>query len=281
VVRGLRGGHSGLDIIENRGNAIKIAVRALVAARERGIDFGLVRLDGGGKANAIPRECTAQLRLTPEARSAFEALLGEVRSEIEADFGSVDPGLAIELRGPSEDPGWPPLLPADRDRLLHLISASPHGVITMSREVPGLVETSNNVASVATSERGARLEHSFRSSVNAALDATSQALRSLARLAGGRVTVTRGYPGWRPDPDSPLVRRTARLYEELFGEAPAVKAVHAGLECGILAEKVPGLDAVSIGPEIRDPHSPDERVKIPTVGKFYRFLQALLADLAA
>ena len=260
---------------------MKIAVRLLVAARDRGVDFGLVRLDGGSKANAIPRECVARLALAPEARSAFERVIEEVSAEVREDFGTVDPGLMIGLREMNEALGWPPILGADRDRLLDLLSIAPHGVIAMSREVPGLVETSNNVAVAATDESRARVELSFRSSVNAALAATAQSFRSLARLAGGEVPVTRGYPGWKPDPGSPLVKRTARVYEGLFGRPPGIKAVHAGLECGILAEKVPGLDAVSIGPEIRDPHSPDERVRIPSVAKFYRFLKALLADLAA
>lgn len=280
-VSGLRGGHSGVDIHENRGNAIKIAVRVLLEAVERGIDFDLVVLDGGSKANAIPREGFAQLSLTPAARAAFEALLTELRRELEADFGTVDPELEVTLREPPEACDWPPLAAADRDRLLRLLSAAPHGVIAMSREVPGLVETSNNVAVVRTDEDLAGIELAFRSSVNAALASTGQALRSLARLAGGEATTTRGYPGWKPEPDLPLVQRTAAVYERLFGAAPGVEAIHAGIECGLLAEKIPGLAAVSIGPEIRDPHSPSERVRISSVAKFYRFLQALLVTLSA
>ncbi|MEE8526525.1 MAG: beta-Ala-His dipeptidase [Thermoanaerobaculia bacterium] len=280
-VSGLRGGHSGVDIHENRGNAIKIAVRVLLEAVERGIDFDLVILDGGSKANAIPREGFAQLSLTPAARAAFEALLTELRRELEADFGTVDPELRVALREPPEACEWPPLAAADRDRLLRLLSAAPHGVIAMSREVPGLVETSNNVAVVRTDEDLAGIELAFRSSVNAALASTGQALRSLARLSGGEVTTTRGYPGWKPEPDSPLVKRTAAVYERLFGAEPGVEAIHAGIECGLLVEKVPGLAAVSIGPEIRDPHSPSERVRISSVAKFYRFLQALLVTLSA
>jgi dipeptidase D len=279
-VGGLRGGHSGVDIHENRGNAVKIAVRVLAEAIERGIGFDLVRLDGGSKANAIPREAFARLRLTAAARAGFEALLVELRDELAADFGTVDPGLEVLLREPSEAREWPPMVAADRDRLLWLLSAAHHGVLAMSREVAGLVETSNNVAVVRTGECRADVELAFRSSVNAALSSTARELRSLARLAGGEVTTSRGYPGWKPQPDSPLVRRTAAVYERLFGAAPGIRAIHAGLECGLLAEKVPGLAAVSIGPEIRDPHSPSERVRISSVAKFYCLLQGLLAELA-
>lgn len=244
AVRGLRGGHSGIDIHENRGNAIKIAARMLVAAVESGVESGLVALDGGDKANAVPRECFAELSLTADASAAFEAAVADLRPEIEADFGGVDPGLEIALEESTQESFGGPLLAADRDRLLHVVSAAPHGVIAMSREIPGLVETSNNLAVVRTRESAGRVECAFRSSVNAALSSTHQSLTSLARLAGGEVEVTRGYPGWKPDPESPIVKRTEAVYQRLFGKPPEVKAVHAGLECGILAEKVPGLDAV-------------------------------------
>ncbi len=279
-VSGLRGGHSGVDIHHNRGNAIKIAARVLTEAVERGVDFDLLAFDGGSKANAIPREAWAQLGLTPAAKSAFEEALADLRPELEADFGGVDPNLRVELRPPREVCEWSPLIAVDRDRLLRFVSAAPHGVLTMAREVEGLVETSNNVAVAKTTRETASVELSFRSSVNPALASTAQSLRSLAHLAGGEVATTRGYPGWKPEPDAPLVKQTAAVYERVFGKEARVLAVHAGIECGLLAEKVPGLSAVSIGPEICDPHSPSERVRISSVQKFYRFLGELLAELA-
>ncbi len=282
VIRGLRGGHSGIDIIENRGNAVKAAARVLTVALDRGIDFDLVALDGGSKRNAIARECFVHLAANSAQRSRLEEVAAEIQAELATEISGIDPGLEIILR-PAGDggPAWPPMTPGDRDRLLRMLAAAPHGVVTMSREVSGLVETSCNLALTTTSESSMRVLYSVRSSVNAALAGTLQNLRSLFLLAGGEVEEDAGYPGWKPNPDSAVVQRTITVYERLFGERPRVKAVHAGLECGILVEKIPGLDAVSIGPEIRDPHSPDERARISSTAKFYALLKELLADLAS
>ncbi|MEM7350027.1 MAG: aminoacyl-histidine dipeptidase [Acidobacteriota bacterium] len=281
AVTGLRGGHSGMDIIENRGNASKIAARLLVAATEAGVDVGLIAFAGGSKRNAIARECFVQLRLEVAARQRLEELAAVLRDELMAELGAIEPQLSIELRqAPSDAPSWGPIAEADRDRLLQVILATPHGVLTLSREVPGLVETSNNLAVVTVDESEATLLCSLRSSVTPALTGTLQTLRSLFRLAGGQISEEAGYPGWKPNPESPVVRRTVAAYTELFGEPPAIKAVHAGLECGILSEKIPGLDAVSIGPEIRNAHSPDEKARISSSARFYRLLKRLLADLA-
>ena len=280
-VRGLRGGHSGVDIIENRGNAVKVAARLLVAAIEEGVDFGLIAFDGGSKRNAIARECFVDLALEPAAAARLEALMVDLRAELAAEIGGIDPNLALELAASdSTDPDWPPIVDHDRDRLLRAIIALPHGVIAMSREVPELVETSNNLAVVTTEDSRAKVLCSMRSSVQAAVTGTLQTLRSVFLLAGAEVRDEGGYPGWKPDPESPVVQRTVAVYQDLFDEPPLIKAVHAGLECGILTEKIPGLDVVSIGPEIRNAHSPDEKARISSVRKFYLLLTTLLADLA-
>ncbi len=280
AIRGLRGGHSGVDIIENRGNAIKVATRLLVAALEDGVEFDLVSFQGGSKRNAIARECFVRLHLEPAAHRRLAELAETLRQELEAELAAIDPGLAIEIRpleaGEALDE---PISVSDRDRLLRVIAATPHGVLTMSREVVGLVETSNNLAVVTTEATSATVLCSLRSSVTPALTGTLQALRSLFVLAGGEVEEDAGYPGWKPNPESPVVRQTVAVYERLFEEAPHIKAVHAGLECGILTQKIPGLDAVSIGPEIRNAHSPDEKAKISSVRKFYALLRELLAEL--
>ncbi len=283
AVRGLRGGHSGIDIIENRGNATKLAVRVLLAARERGADLGLIAINGGSKANAIPRECFTLLSLTAEAAAALETSIREQRAEFQVEFQAIDPQLEIALAPAraNENAAWQPLSGATRDRLLRLIAGLPHGVIAMSREVAGLVETSNNVAVVSTEKELATIHCSCRSSVSAAMRGTLQSLRALGQLAGVKITERPGYSGWKPNPQSALVLRSAAVYARLFGAPPAIKAVHAGLECGILSEKLPGLDAVSMGPDIRGAHSPEEQVKISSVAKFYRLLQELLTDLAA
>ncbi len=279
-VRGLRGGHSGVDIIENRGNAIKIAARLLVAAIDDGVSFDLISFAGGSKRNAIARECFVQLALEPAARQRLEELADTLRQELAAEFATIDPDLAIAFQvSPDQEGGVGPISSQDRNRILRLIAAVPHGVLTMSREVAGLVETSNNFAVVSTESQAVTVLCSLRSSVTPALTGTLQTLRSLFVLAGGEVVEEAGYPGWKPDPDSPVVQRTVAVYERLFDESPHIKAVHAGLECGILTQKIPGLDAVSIGPEIRNAHSPDEKARISSTGKFYSLLRELLNEL--
>ncbi len=277
AVRGLMGGHSGMDIIQKRGNAVKVMTRLLLTLGD--LDLPVVNLRGGSARNAIARECFADLALDPQGRQALEAALEPLTEQLSADY-AFESGLEISL-GPGQPGDGGPLTAASRDRLLRVLAAAPHGVLAMSAEVPGLVETSNNLALVATAPGNARIVCSYRSSSNPALTEMAQNLTSLFQLATAKIEDDSGYPGWPPRPDSPLIQRTVTAYEELFGEAPAVKAVHAGLECGILTQKVPGLDAVSIGPEILGAHSPDERARISSVGKFYRFLGRLLADLAS
>ncbi len=277
AVRGLAGGHSGMDIIQKRGNAIKVMTRLLLTLDD--LDLSLVNLRGGSARNAIARECFADLALDREGRQALEAALEPLREQLTADY-AFESGLEITL-GPGQPMDGDPLTAATRDRLLRVLAASPHGVLAMSAEVPGLVETSNNLAIATTASDSARIVCSFRSSSNPALTEMTQNLTALFQLSAAEIEEDSNYPGWPPRPDSPLIQRTVAAYEDLFGEAPAVKAVHAGLECGILTQKVPGLDAVSIGPEILGAHSPDERACISSVGKFYRFLGQLLADLAS
>jgi dipeptidase D len=284
AVRGLPGGHSGMEIHRPLGNATKVAVQVLRSALEAGLGIGLVSLAGGSKANAIPRECFARLRLAAADRDALRTVAKTVRQAFQAAYSGPADGLEVTLEPCAVDSGGPPdarsILPAHRDRLLDFLADAPHGVLAMSQEVPGLVETSCNLAIVRTGSREATVFCSFRSSVNEALERETRRLVERAEAAGGSTALRRGYPGWRPRPESPLVKRTSEVYARLFGEPPGIKAVHAGLECGILIEKLPGLEAVSFGPEIRGAHSPDERVRIPSVAKFYRWLAALLDELS-
>ena len=283
MVSGLRGGHSGTEIHTHRGNANKILARLLAAAVERGADPGLVSVDGGDKPNAIPRESFAQLLLSAGDRQILEAALAEILPLQREELAGYDPGLEIGLRPlpPGERKAWPATTAAQRDRLLRAIDAAPAGVLAMSPEMPGLVETSANTSVVRTEEGKTVVLVSVRSSRNPTLDAAAQSLESLFRLAGGQTRRTRGYPGWLPNPAAPLLARILRVYEEQTGAKMSVQAVHAGLECGVLARKLDGLDAVSFGPDIRGAHSPDERVSVPSVARTYELLKALLGDLAA
>lgn len=283
-VGGLLGGHSGVEIHENRGNAVKVAAQVLALALERGIDFDLVGIQGGDKDNAIPRDCEVWLDVDPGQRQDLDRAVEEGTQEARAELAGADPGLEVTLsevdRGASDVGARPPLVTADRDRLLHLANAQPHGVHAMSLEVPGLVETSLNAAFVHTDADVARLCFYIRSSSTAAIHRLGRSLESLGRLVGADVVRGTTYTGWRPDPDSPLVRRALDVHRQLFDEGADLRAIHAGIECGILAGKIPGLDAISIGPEIRGAHSPSERVKISSTARFYRYLAALLEDLS-
>jgi dipeptidase D len=281
AVRGLRGGHSGMNIIENRGNAIKLATRTLLAALDENIEVDLVSLDGGSKHNAIPREAFAVCRLHRDDVARLKEVAERCLGDFKEEFGSIDPDLelAIEEMEDSEETQSTLNVHA-RDRLLRLLDAMPHGVLSMSREVPGLVETSNNLAVVNTEQAKASINTSHRSSIMPALEAVGRQISSICAQAGADAEIEDPYPGWKPNPESPIVKKTIEVYTKLFGGEPRVKAIHAGLECGLLIEKIPGMDAVSIGPEIHNAHSPEEQVQISSVAKFYEALKALLEELA-
>jgi len=281
AVTGLRGGHSGLNIIENRGNAIKLTTRVLLAAIEEDIELDLVSIDGGDKHNAIPREAFAVCRIDKSRIDALKAVAEACAKDFRDEFGPSDPGLSVRVDELDDDDTRRSVLNVHaRDRLLRVLDGMPHGVLSMSRDVPGLVETSNNLAVVKNHGDHAEINVSYRSSVMPALFAVRRQVDSIFRQAGAEVHVEDAYPGWKPNPSSPIVKTTCAVYERLFGNAPELKAIHAGLECGLLIEKVPGMDVVSIGPQIENAHSPEEKVQISSVQKFYKHLAAVLEELA-
>ncbi|HEX2162563.1 MAG TPA: aminoacyl-histidine dipeptidase [Thermoanaerobaculia bacterium] len=274
-VSGLRGGHSGVDIHLQRGNALSLLARALWAAH-RAAPLRVAALSGGSAHNAIPREARATV-VAVDATAARAALERE-GAAVAAEFAAADPGfrLAVEdATAPAE--AWDE---ASSERALALLVALPHGVLATSQEIPDLVETSNNVA-VAAEEGGAlTVLTSTRSSVASALAAVRARIAALGRLADAEVEQGAGYPGWKPNLDSPLLATVKAVHARVLGNEPAIKAIHAGLETGIIGEKVPGIDMVSIGPQIEFPHSPDERVHVGSVERFWRLLTATLAELA-
>ncbi|MCU0293060.1 MAG: aminoacyl-histidine dipeptidase [Thermoanaerobaculaceae bacterium] len=280
-VRGLRGGHSGVDIHENRGNALKFVVRLLGALRRAGMDFSIVSLAGGSKHNAIPREADVVLRVRPEEEPRIRQVIEEKAAVLKNEYGEIDPGQRVELELLADDTGTSSVwLSFDADRILDALLACPHGVLAMSRAVPGLVETSNNLAVVKTEDTIVWVQTSSRSSVMPSLRATLDQVAAVFRLAGAVVETHDGYPGWKPNPASPVLGTTKDVFVKLFGREPHVRAIHAGLECGLIGEKFPGMDMVSMGPQIESPHSPDERVQISTVDRFYTLLKATLKELA-
>jgi len=273
-IGGFRGGHSGLDINTGRGNAIKVLALLLDRVRSQG-DLALLELGGGDKHNAIPREASAVVRAD---RKAVDALLPGFRDDLAGMFSVTDPGFTVTVEPGTSAAGL--LTRASRDAVLDLMLAMPHGLLAMSQAVEGLVETSTNLAVVRLEQGSAMFHESSRSSVMPALAEVQAGLFALCRLAGAEATSKGGYPGWAPNMDSAVLKRAVAVHEKLFGKAPEIKAIHAGLECGIIGEKVGGMDMMSMGPQIENPHSPSERVKIDTVDRFYRFLKTTLADLA-
>jgi len=274
-LHGLHGGHSGIDIHLQRGNAVQLLARILRAAELPG---ALARLEGGDKHNAIPREAWATVVL-PEGTA--EEALARIRARFEAvraEFAGPEPGMQLAIHdAPVPDSVW-----SDETgtRVLDLLAALPHGVVAMSHDIPGLVETSTNLAAVKCGDGELKILTSSRSSVASAMDGVRGKIEAVARLAGAAVEEHDGYPGWKPDLDSRLLAVVREVHERVLGEAPEVEAVHAGLECGLIGEMVPGMDMISFGPQIEFPHSPSERVKVDSVGRFYRLLAATLEELA-
>ncbi len=275
-ISGLKGGHSGLDINLGRGNALKLLARLLVNSLDR-YKFELVAFSGGSKRNAIPREAWATLSIPDNLQKKLVQYLKKEFEAIKFEYRVTEPDLAMEVKR-SDEAGFP-LSAESQEKLLSLIMILPHGVISMHPEIPGLVETSSNLAIVSTTEKEARIICNTRSSILSALEAVRLSIRATGQLAGARLVQPEGYPAWTPNLKSPLLQKMVDIYRQLFQKEPEIKAVHAGLECGLIGEKFPGMDMISFGPTIRYPHSPDERVNIPSVEKFWQFLTEALGKL--
>jgi dipeptidase D len=276
TLSGIRGGHSGLDINTGRGNAIQLLARILFNPE---VAFDLVHLEGGNKHNAIPREAFAHVLVAKNRVDGFKKSVQKRFEEIRFEYKAVEKDAALKIEG-ADSRRKPPMDEPSRSAFLSLLVGLPHGVVAESREIPGLVETSNNLAIVRCLEKKAQIHTSSRSSIASALEATRAKVEAVAKLAGARVKHLDGYPGWTPDLSSPLLKTMKRVYRTLTGKEPEVKAVHAGLECGIIGEKFPGMDMISFGPDLSHPHSPDEKVNIPTVARFYDLVSATLAALS-
>lgn len=276
-VTGLRGGHSGLEIDKGRGNAIKILVRTL--CRLAPIGLRLASIDGGNKRNAIPRECAAVVYIP---RKGWEKAVTDVAAFaaiVKAEQASIDPDVLIALKESSKKKGAKVIGNAVTARILKGLSGLPHGVLKMSPDIPGLVETSTNVAVISTTKKGVVLATSQRSSVTSELQDAVATVASILDLSGAKVESSHGYPGWKPNLKSPILKVAQATYKSMFGKEPSVKAIHAGLECGIIGERIPGMDMLSFGPTMEGVHSPDEKLHIDTVEKFYNFLLAILKNV--
>ncbi|MCX6565535.1 MAG: aminoacyl-histidine dipeptidase [Candidatus Aminicenantes bacterium] len=279
MVSGLRGGHSGINIHEGRANAIKILARILGQAQTK-FTFALYRMEGGNKHNAIPREAWAELYVEPAKIKAFSSFLQAAGDQIKAEYHVVEPGMKLAFDPVEPDPKDVPLTPKSQKSLLDFLACCPHGVISMNAEIPGLVETSINLAVLRTTKDKAKILCSGRSSVGSALEALQNVLKSLADICGAKVKQPMGYPGWTPNLQSPLLQKMKAVHLAVTGKEAGVLAIHAGLECGLIGKKYPEIDMISLGPTLQYPHSPDERVEIASVEKFWKLLVASLEALA-
>lgn len=279
-VGGLQGGHSGLNIHEGRGNAIKLLVRFLWKASQL-MDVRLASIDGGSKHNAIPRECDAVVYLPSDKVTELRKLAERYDKDYKNEYELVDKEVFVSVAEGGFDKPDKVFSKNLQQRLINLIYAMPHGVLAMSHAVPGLVETSTNMAVVHTKGGKVYLVTSQRSSVQSELVDMADMVCALGQLAGADIDQGAGYPAWQPNPESPTLKKSVEVYKSLFGSEPEVKAVHAGLECGIIGDKFPGMDMISFGPTILGAHSPDERVEIVTVEKFWKLLRAILEKLAS
>ena len=279
-VSGLMGGHSGDDINKGRGNANKILVRFLYMVMQK-TDMQLAAINGGNLRNAIAREAEATILVPMSFKEDVRVMLNHYIATIESEIGDVEKDFCMTLES-TDTPAT--IIPADKAKvLIQALYACPHGMMAMSKTMPGLVETSTNLASVKMKEdeKGAFIEvnTSQRSSIESKKHDLKQMVECALALACDEVTHGDGYPGWAPNPQSPLLEVTKKAYQDLFAAEPKVLAIHAGLECGLFLEKYPYLDMVSIGPQMFGVHSPQERLSIASTGKCWQWLQRILEAL--
>ena len=272
-VSGLRGGHSGVDIREQRGNAIKLLARMLWKASQK-FDFSVFDIKGGDKHNAIPREVYAKLTIDKKNKNAFITALKAEEKDIYEEIKPIDPNFKVDVE-PCE-PSKMVLDKPSQTKLLNLLHGLPHGVHQMNYDIKTLVDTSTNLATVSVKENTIVIGMSSRSPMKSALQDMRDRIKAIASLSGAKISEGTPYPGWKPDLQSKILALSKKIFKDMFKEEPKIEAIHAGLECGIIGEKFPGMDMISIGPTLKNPHSPEEQLHISTVEKFYRYLLKIL-----
>lgn len=276
-ISGLQGGHSGQEINKERGNAICLMGRLLAALQEKTPVY-LKEVSGGTADNAIPNEVCAEIVVT-EWTEDVAVFMEEQFCGLKAEFAGKEDGLKCELQVGAEDALIEVCNRKDSEQWIHLLNVIPHGVIANSVKMKGLVETSLNPGILNVSAVEGMVSTSVRSSNAAAKEALINQLKSLAALCDATVGIRGDYPGWDYDPDSPLREKMVTIYEEMYGVKPQIEAIHAGLECGIFQSKIPGLDCVSIGPDMQDIHTTRETLSIPSVQRVWKFLLKVLESL--
>lgn len=277
VVDNLTGGHSGDDINKNRANANKILARFLYNAFNK-YDLNLISIDGGNLHNAIPRHAEAVIAVPESAKHDIRVDFNLFATDIQNEYHATEPNAEFIMESVEMEDHCIDDITAYN--LIGALHACHHGVYEWSQDIPNFVETSSNLASIKMTEPGKiKIVTSQRSSTQSQLECMSSTIASTFTLAGADVTIMDGYPGWKPNPDSALLQVAVEKYRELFGKDPVVRAIHAGLECGLFSEKYPNLDMISVGPTLRGVHSPDERLLIPTVEMVWKHLVAILQEI--
>jgi len=277
-VAGLKGGHSGLEIHVGRGNAVKILNRAIWSyAQENKIR--LAEINGGNKHNAIPREAFAVVLVPKNDEKRFKKFVAKYNETVKTEYVSVEPDLIVSMEKHST-----PEKVMDEKTQKHLVNALyaiPHGVIKMSNDIPGLVETSTNLAVVETVGKNVNIVTSQRSPVYSENVDITNMVTAVLKLAGAEISYGDGYPGWAPDISSDILKVFKSTFNQMYGKEPEVTAIHAGLECGIIKEKYPDMDMISFGPTMCDVHSPAEKLQISTIPEFYNQLKNVLKNIPA
>lgn len=273
ILKGLKGGHSGCDIHTGRGNANKLMARFL-AGHANELDMRLIEFRGGSLRNAIPREAFVTVALPEENLNKLAELFEFYTELLKSELGKVETNLVTFNQEASSDAQV--LVMADQQRLIAALNACPNGVMRMSDEIEGVVETSLNVGVIKTEENKVSVLCLVRSLIDSGRTQVESMLKSVAELAGARIELSGAYPGWKPDADSEIMAIFRDMYQGIYGHKPNIMVIHAGLECGLFKKPYPHMDMVSFGPTIKFPHSPDEKVKIDTVQLYWDQMVALL-----
>lgn len=272
-IRGLLGGHSGMDIDKGRGNANKLMNRILYHLLSLH-QFQLISIDGGSLRNAIPRESTVVIAITKDDLKAVKTSISEISEILKHEYKTIEQALVIAVE--EKGAGGKAVAHEDMIKIVNVLYAVPNGVFRMSPDIEGLVETSSSLARVIVADGNFVTQSLQRSSVESTKADVANAVRTAFETAGVAVVQTGDYPGWQPNPNSEILTLMHQLYVKRFNEEPQIKACHAGLECGILGKHLPGVDMISFGPNIRAAHSPDEKVQISSVQKFWGFFLEVL-----
>lgn len=275
-IKGLKGGHSGMDINLGRANSNKLIVRLLKSSIEK-YAASICSVQGGSLRNAIPREAVATIVMPEEKVAAYKRFVKTFADTVKTEFAATEPDMEVKVAAAD----MPKKMMAEdaQKRMVNMVFAIPNGVQRMSDSMPGLVETSNNLAVFNADKGEVTVKCLLRSSVNSAKDALGQKMCAIAELAGADIELAGGYPGWKPNMESPILKTCMEVYKKKFKKEPAIMAIHAGLECGLFGVCYPDWDMISFGPTIVHPHSPDEKVNIESVGKFWDFLVEVLKNV--